>query len=124
MLYVEFVTKAANTVVVEADNGMFYLEPLWRAILNDNNLNVSSISDIKAKWCDIEDVLKLEVEKRNAINSLKPFVINWVYNLITASVEPAILQEETEYIKNLTEYLKTKNGSALKDEDWNRFKNS
>ena len=122
MLYVDYINKAIEATITEADNGLFYLEPLWKTILENSNLNVSGISDIKAKWCDVEDVLKLEVEKRNTVNSLKPYVLNWVHDLITASVEPAILQEETEYIKNLTEYMKVKNLKDSKDEDWDRFK--
>ena len=122
MLYTEFIYKAIEATITEADNGLVYLEPLWKWIIQDNELNIAEISDVKADWCDIEDVLKLEVEKRNTVNSLKPYVLNWVHDLITASVEPAILQEETEYIKNLTEYMKAKNLGKSKDEDWDRFK--
>lgn len=124
MLYTEFVSKAIDATITESDNGLFYLEPLWKTILKDYNLDILDVFDAKPEWCDIEDVLKLEVEKRNTINSLKPYVNKWLYDLITTSVEPAMLQEETDYIKNLTEYLKTKNAPVLKDEDWDRFKHS
>ena len=116
--------KAISVTIEEADNGLAYLEPTWRLILQDNNLNIDEVSDYKANWSEVEDVLKLEIEKRNTVNSLKPYILNWVHDLITASVEPAIIQKETEYIKNLTEYLKANKQPVLKDEEWDRFRHS
>lgn len=108
MLYSEFISKASKITIEQADNGLFYLEPMWKGFLIDNKLNVSDISDIETSWNDIQDILKLEVEKRNTINTLKPYVLNWVHDVITSTVEPAVLQEETDYIKNLMEYMKAK----------------
>lgn len=106
MLLSEFVFKAIDATIEQADNGLFYLDPMWKFTLKDNQLNCSDVSDNDVNEEEIEDILKLEVEKRNAVNSLKPYVLQWVHDVITASVEPAILQEETDYLKNLTEYLK------------------
>lgn len=108
MLYSEFISKASEITIEQADNGLFYLEPMWKGFLIDNELNVSDISDIETSWNDIQDILKLEVEKRNTINTLKPYVLNWVHDIITSTVEPVVLQEETDYIKNLMEYMKAK----------------
>ena len=123
MLYTDFMQKAVDLTVVEADNGLFYLEPMWRSILNDNNMNIAEITDAKLKWCDVFDVLKLVVEKENTINSKKPVVIDWIYNIITTQVEPAILEEQNDYVKTLTEYLKTKRETEIvKDkEEWDKF---
>lgn len=106
MLNTEYINKAIEETIVQADNGMFYLEPLWRNILKDNQLEVSEISDAEVELDEIEDVLKLEVEKRNTINTLEPYVLNWIYDIITSTVEPAVLQEETDYLKNYIEYMK------------------
>ena len=106
MLYSDFVLKAANTTIEQADNGLFYLEPMWKSLLIDNELNVSDISDIETSWSDIQDILKLEVEKRNTINMLEPYVLNWIHDIITSTVEPEVLQEETDYLKNYIEYMK------------------
>ena len=117
MLYQTFLNKAINVAIEKADNDLFYLVPTWRLLMQDNNLDIDEVSDYDANWSEVEDVLKLEIEKRNTVNSLKPYILNWVHDLITASVEPAILQEETEYIKNLTEYLKATKQPVLKDEE-------
>lgn len=124
MLYTEFINKAFNKTIVKADNGLFYLEPLWRNILYDNQLDIKEISDAKTDWSSIFDILRLEVEKRNTVGSVKPYVLNWINEVVTSAVEPAMLAEETDYLKNLTEYLKTnKDAQALKDkEDWDNFK--
>ena len=80
MLYIDFINKAFDLTIEQANNGLFYLEPLWRNILYDNNMNVNNISDAKADWGGIFDVLKLEVEKRNTINSKYGIAINSSYS--------------------------------------------
>ena len=120
MLYTEFINKAFDLTIEQADNGLFYLEPLWRNILYDNKMNVNDISDAKADWGGIFDVLKLEVEKRNTINSVKPAILQWVFDIITTQVEPAILAEETDYVKAVTDFIKT-NHETQKDKDWENF---
>ena len=117
MLYTEYINKAINLTVTEADNGLFYLEPLWRNILYDNNMNIRIISDTKTDWNRIYDVLKLEVEKRNTINSKTPAVVDWLYNIIIAQIEPAILEEETDYIKQMTEFMRANHELEMKDKN-------
>ena len=111
MLYTEFMNKVTDLTIEQADNGLYYLEPMWRSILNDNKLNLKSFSDVKASWNDIYDILRLEVEKRNTINSKKPAVIDWLYEVISAQIEPAMLAEETDYIKQVTEFMKANHES-------------
>ena len=108
MLYTNFLLKSVKEVIIEADNGLSYLTPMWKTILIDNDLDVKNISDYNVEWSDIEDVLKLEVEKRNTESSLKPYVIKWVYDLITASIEPAILQQQTNMLEAMLKSYKEK----------------
>lgn len=126
MLYSEFMYKAKQETIVQADNGLWYLEPDWHLILSTIKLNTEDITDFYVGWLEVESILKLEVEKRNTTDSIKPYVLNWIHNIITVSVEPTIMQEETDYIKNLTEYLKTKkDAQTLKEkEDWDKFKST
>jgi len=49
----------------------------------------------------------LRFEKRNTVNSNKPYVLNWLHDLINTQIEPAMLQEETDFIKQVTEFMKT-----------------
>lgn len=124
MLYSEFINKAMDVTIVEAENGSWYLEPTWTVILLENNLDPENISDYATDWPALNNVLSLEVTKRNTINSKKNDVINWLYETITTQVDPMMLEEETDYLKNLTEYLKANKESKLNDEDWNKFTKS
>ena len=121
MLYAEFVNKAVKLTIVESENGVFYLEPLWKTILISNELDVSDISDVETTWDEVSDVLKLSVEKFNTLNSKRNNVINWLYDLIMSQVEPAILQEETDYMKQVVEFMKA-NHATQEDKDWDKFK--
>ena len=106
MLYQEYIRKAKEVTIAQHDNGLWYLIPEWKYMLTVNNLVNVKIRDFRTNMIDIEDTLKLEVESRNAKESKRNAVINWIYDTITATVEPAILQEETDYIKNVMDYLK------------------
>ena len=106
MLYGEFINKAMELTIEQADNGLFYLDPMWRNILADNKLGVKNISDTKTTIDNVFETLKLEVEKRNIENSKRPYVLDWLYEIITAHVDPAMLAEETDYIKQVTEFMK------------------
>lgn len=107
MLYADYFHKAAGLTVQQADNGLFYLDPLWKAILQENGMGVSKISDVKTTWAEMLETLKLEVTRKNTILSDKPFIEAWLYDLITQNVEPAMMQEETDYIKQVVEFMKT-----------------
>ena len=104
MIYSEFIQKAADLTITEADNGLFYLEPLWQSILADNQMNLNKTGPLSKN--EVLEVLKLEVEKRNTIFSKKPAVIDWVYNIITTEIQPAVLEEQTDYIKAVTDFMK------------------
>lgn len=106
MLYADFIFKAKQETVRQLENGIWYLEPEWQDLICRNI--TAELDDLEDSylcgWYDVEDILKLEVERRNAESSKKNQVIDWLYDLITAQVEPAMLQEETEYLKNFLEY--------------------
>ena len=108
MLYTEFIHKAIELCVQQLDNGNWYVEPEWKDMLNREGLwNPEALDDAYIdNWNDVEDILKLEAEKRNKRDSKVELVADWLYALATATIEPAMLQEETEYIKNVMEYLK------------------
>lgn len=107
MLYPTYVMKAVELTVQQLDNGTWYLEPEWKQILRQNDLDLSQLKDDMIDgWFELQDILVLEVERRNARDSKKNEVIEWVHKLITETAEPAMLQEETDYIKNVIEFMK------------------
>ena len=110
MLYTEFIYKAKELTITQDENTqLWYLEPEWMDILYRNNLGeLDDLSDSYISgWYDVEDILKLEVDRRNlSSNKKKQAVIDWIYETIMTHVEPAILQEETDYIKQVMEFMK------------------
>lgn len=118
MLYSDYILKAKKATIQQMENGTWYLEPEWQDILYRQGLgDLEDLSDsYLSGWYDVEDILKLEVERLNARDSKKNEVINWLHDLITTTVEPAMLQEETDYIKNVVEFMKV-NHELSSDED-------
>ena len=112
MLYSDYISKAKElTISYNEEAVVYYLEPDWQTILYENNMSdLESIPDIHIEgWYDLEDVLKLEVEKRNAISSKKNLVYDWLYSLITSTIDPAMIEEETNLVQSMIELSRTKN---------------
>lgn len=107
MYYSTFITRAILSTIKQMENETWYLEPEWKDIIcreiesDLSKLRNSYLSD----WRDVESILRLETERRNAQSDKKKEVINWLHETIFAAVEPAMLQEENEFIKNMMEYL-------------------
>lgn len=108
MFYSKFINEAKQKTISQLDNGTWYLEPEWKDIIcREIESDLDNVEDnYLADWWDIENVLRLEADRRNAADSKKNDVINWLYDLITAQVEPAMMQEEADYIKNVIEFMK------------------
>ena len=112
MLYAEYVRRIKDVaILLDEDTGIYYLDPDWKFNIYVNDLPEPNEvkSEYALTWEDVKDILNLEVIKRNKINDNKKAVIDWVYNLITSTVEPAVLQEETEYVAQMMDYLKFRN---------------
>jgi len=112
MLYYEFMRKAVSLAVVEADNGKYYLEPAFRVILDSEGLNPADVTDYEISWTGVKEYLELYVKKMNALSDNTPIVVDWLYQIITTQVDPAMMEEENEAVKNLIEYMRLKNGKA------------
>ena len=111
MLYSDYIHKAKElTIVYNEESLTHYLEPEWQNILYSNGLgNFNDIKDMYIEdWNDLEDVLKLEVEKRNAVSSKKNLVYDWIYSIISSTVDPLMASEENDLVQSLIELAKTK----------------
>jgi len=123
MLYTEFINKVKEETIIQADNGFWYLEPDWRHIMYTLKLDPAQVTDYTFGWTEIENILMLESEKRNVIESKKGKVVEWIYDIITTKIEPAILEEETDYIKAVTDFMKQNHiTKENEDAEWNKFK--
>lgn len=123
MLYATYMQKAKEVCIDRfVESGKWYLEPDWRIILRDNQLNSFKLQDAKIDWSIVEDVLKLEVEKRNARDNKLGYVTDWLYDTLTSTVEPAMLSEETDLVKNMLELAKANRANEKQAEEGQKEK--
>ena len=107
MTYYDAVNQAIDlTVVTDEETGVSYLEPRYRSVLFDNDIGLPGHvlpGDYKDE--ELWEILKLEVEKRNAKHNVSHALSEWAYTILTQTVDPALVSEENDLMKNIMEYL-------------------
>lgn len=122
MLYSQFMHEAMKLVIIADDeaSGYSYLNPHYRIQLQDAGLNPENVSDRQIDWNDVAEVLKLEVERRNKVTDKGRFVIDWIFDIITLAVDPAMTSEENDLMKNLMDYMKLNHTLKTREEEVQR----
>lgn len=107
MIYVDFMKKAEEFVLsYDEDSGLTFLEPDYYAILLGLKMDPEKdISDIPLTWAQFEKRMELEVERRNKLDDRSKYVIDWLYSVLTSAIEPAMMQQESELMKNIMDYM-------------------
>lgn len=107
MIYVDFMKKAEEFVLsYDEDSGLTFLEPDYYAILLGLKMDPEKdISDIPLTWAEFEKRMELEVERRNKLDDRSKYVIDWLYSVLTSAIEPAMMQQESELMKNIMDYM-------------------
>lgn len=107
MIYVDFMKKAEEFVLsYDEDSGLTFLEPDYYAILLGLKMDPEKdISDIPLSWAQFEKRMELEVERRNKLDDRSKYVIDWLYSVLTSAIEPAMMQQESELMKNIMDYM-------------------
>ena len=104
MIREEFLHKAIGVCLsVDEQSGVAYVEPLWRDILVAEDLAKENpgVSD-----AEILEVLQLAANKHNVTVDHSKMVMDWLYEMLTNNIEPAILDQENDLVKNVLEYMK------------------
>lgn len=105
MTYFDLINNAIDLcITVDSTTGMAYLEPPYRMLLREADLIHPEIIEPE----ELYELLKLEVKKQNAKVNKSYAVSEWLHDIITQTVDPAMTQEENELMKNLLEYMKVK----------------
>ena len=108
MKYYDYMKHACDETIVQAENGLYYVEPAFRVILDLAGLNPANIEDYDVTWRGVQEYLDLQVKKLNTINDKAPAVYDWLHKIVTTTIEPSMLAEETEMTQNLVEYMRLK----------------
>ena len=90
-----------NCVTVDSVSGRAYIEPLWREILESEGIRVNEEDESK-----VLEVLDLAVKKSDARNDKTHAVMQWLYDTLTSTIDPAITEMENDYMKNVIELMK------------------
>lgn len=102
--YYSVVNKAIELCVETAEySEVSFLQPRYREVLRENGLFLGNEEDSQE---ELYEILKLEVEKRNAENNRLMPLLTWADTVVNGLVTPAEEQEQNELIKNLLEYMK------------------
>jgi len=75
------------------------------------------VTDFPITWEDVREILELEVKKINALHDNTRAVVDWLYLAINEVIEPTMVDQENELLKNVTEYMKL--NASLKDREKN-----
>lgn len=107
MLYSKYFLEIQKLVITDNDDvGHSYLDPSYKAILIDAGLTPDEVTDYKIDWADVKEILELEVQRREKEFDNSRNVIDWIYSIITATIDPAMINEENELMKNMMDYMK------------------
>lgn len=107
MNYHDIVNQAIElTVIQDEETAVSYLEPRYREVLRENGLSLPGhVFDGDEKDKELWEILKLEVEKQNAKHNVSHALAEWAYTILTQTIEPELVSEENDLIKNIMDYL-------------------
>ncbi len=114
MNYYDIINQAIELVVVDAGNGLCFLEPRYKEALR-----IAGLLDHDEVISEEEliEAIKLEVEKRNIMNNKMNIIAAWVAKTIEEVIDPAITQEENQLMLNLLNYLERDKKVKEKEEE-------
>lgn len=111
MLYYEYMDKVKElALVTNENNGLTYIRPDYEYLLSASGLSLDDVTDFnKASDSVVHRQLLLERDMRNAQRDLSPVVMQWLHDVISTVVEPAIVEQQNQLIKDMLAYQKEKN---------------
>lgn len=111
MLYSEYMDKVKEIALLTNENtGLTYIRPDYEYILAASETKLADVSDFKDVNMDVvHRQLLLERDMRNAQRDKTPVIMQWLYDIITTTIEPALVEEQDKLIKDMLEYRKERN---------------
>lgn len=101
-----------DCIAVDENSGIAYVEPLYVDILESEGF-----SDELAMYGEQEtlQVLELAAKKANAKSDHTRAVVDMIYDLLTNTVEPEVVEQQNDLMKNVVEYMQL--NQSLKDRE-------
>lgn len=111
MLYQEYIDKVKElALVTDERNGVTYVRPDYEYLIAASDLKLEDVTDFEdVSKSVVYRQLLLERDMLNAQNDNTPIVMQWIYDVISNVIEPAIVEEQNKLIKDMLEYRKERN---------------
>jgi len=111
MLYSEYMDKVKDmALIAHEDTGVTYVKPDYEYDLANAELKLENVTDFTNATSEtVYRQLILERDMRNAQHDKLPLVAQWVYDIISTVVEPAIVEEQNQLMKDMLAYRKERN---------------
>lgn len=111
MLYQEYIDKVKElALVTDERNGVTYVRPDYEYLIAASDLKLEDVTDFEdVSKSVVYRQLLLERDMRNTQNDNTPIVMQWIYDVISNVIEPAIVEEQNKLIKDMLEYRKERN---------------
>lgn len=111
MLYSEYMDKVKElALITNEDTGMTYIRPDYEYLLSASQLDLDDVTDFEdVTRTVVYRQLLLERDMRNAQKDKTQIVMQWLYDVISTVVEPAIIEEQNKLIQDMLAYRKERN---------------
>lgn len=111
MLYKEYMNKVKEiALLTDEKTGLTFIRPDYEYALEIEGTKMDDISDFEtATRAGVYRQLLLERDMRNAKQDKTPIVMQWIYDVISTVVEPAMVEEQNKLIADMLAYRKERN---------------
>lgn len=119
MTYNSYMKTVCEMLIIENDEtGKCYIRPDWKFVLqSDNLLPESTVKGYNLSIDELFEYMQLEVERRNLSVDKTSYVANWLFALITETIEPSLTEAENEAAVNIINYMKEKKQLENKEKE-------
>lgn len=109
MSYEKYFDVVIDSVIGEdPDNDTAFLNPFYKYVLKKQGLTPDTVEDYYLSWDELEDTLKLIVDKINRKRDNSKNVFDWLYYMIFTKIQPTVTEIENKYLDDFFNYLKHK----------------
>ena len=119
--YFDIINEAIDlTVTTDINTGVTYLEPLYREILRQSDIEFDANVILPE---ELFEILKLEVDKRNAVNNHVMPLAAGIGELIEQKVDPIVEAENNQMLTDMLKYLDERNKLKEKELELDKREN-
>lgn len=118
MKFVDYISLIMDFALEEDETSkMCFIKPLYQFYVAMAKLDIDDKENCEIEIEDfpratmefVHRQIELERDRRNALINKTNVVMNWLCDMMTTTIKPAVLDEQNEMLKDLVEYRRQKN---------------